>query len=142
MNKHNIITYLSFNGDCEEAVNAYINAFGGKISYLSRWDENNSEKESQNGKIMHIRFTLGETNMAAGDDFEGETPNMAAKLMIDMETEEEALKSIEILREGGKVISELAPHPEPDDGGMGCIITDKYGFTWIITCPNPGKRDN
>lgn len=80
--------------------------------------------------------------MAAGDDFEGETPNMAAKLMIDMETEEEALKSIEILREGGKVISELAPHAEPDDGGMGCIITDKYGFTWIITCPNPGKRDN
>lgn len=134
-----IITYLSFNGNCEEAVNAYINAFGGKILYLSRWDEKNCEKESLIGKVMHVEFLLGETNMAAGDT-EDETPNTAIKLMIHMETEEEALKSIEILRNGGKVISELAPHPEPDDGGMGCLITDRYGYTWIITCPNPRKQ--
>lgn len=136
-----IITYLSFNGSCEEAVNAYINAFGGKILYLSRWDENNCEKESMIGKVMHTEFLLGETNMAAGDT-ENETPNTAIKLMIHMETEQEALKSIEILKNGGKVISELAPHPEPDDGGMGCLITDRYGYTWIITCPNPRKQMN
>lgn len=134
-----IITYLSFNGNCEEAVNAYINAFVGKILYLSRWDEKNCEKESLIGKVMHVEFLLGETNMAAGDT-EDETPNTAIKLMIHMETEEEALESIEILRNGGKVISELAPHPEPDDGGMGCLITDRYGYTWIITCPNPRKQ--
>ena len=46
-------------------------------------------------------------------------PNKATKLMIHMDTEEEALKGIEILKRGGKVISELAPHPEPDDGGLG-----------------------
>lgn len=134
-----IITYLSFSGSCEEAVNAYINAFGGKILYLSRWDEKNCEKESMIGKVMHVEFLLGETNMAAGDTENG-TPNTAIKLMIHMETEEEALKSIEILKNGGKVISELAPHPEPDDGGMGCLITDRYGYTWIITCPNPRKK--
>lgn len=140
MKEHKIITYLSFNGNCEEAINAYINAFGGKILYLSRWDEKNCEKESQIGKVMHVAFLLGETQMAAGDDCIGEIPNGATKLMIHMDTEEEALKSIEILRKGGEVISELGPHPEPDDGGMGCILADRYGFIWIITCPNPRKR--
>lgn len=37
-------------------------------------------------------------------------PNKATKLMIHMDKEEEALKGIEILKRGGKVISELAPH--------------------------------
>ncbi len=139
MSERKIITYLSFNGNCEEAVNAYIGAFGGKILYLSRWDENNCENKSQIGKVMHTEFLLGQTSLAAGDTFEEEPPTRAVKLMIHTETEEEALKSIEILKKGGNVISELSPHPEPDDGGMGCLLTDKYGFTWIITCPNPRK---
>lgn len=141
MKDYKITTYLSFNGNCEEAINAYINAFGGEILYLSRWDEKNYEKEAQIGKVMHVGFLLGETQMAAGDDFEEEIPGRAMKLMVHMETEEDALKSMEILKEGGNVISELKPHPEPDDGGMGCIVTDKYGFTWIITCPNPRKKN-
>lgn len=140
MKGNKIITYLSFSGNCEEALNAYIDAFGGRILFLSRWDERNCSKESQIGKIMHAEFMLGETNMAAGDTFEGEIPNKAVKLMIHTDTEEEAAKSIEILKKGGNVLSELAPHPEPDDGGMGCILTDRFGYTWIITCPNPRKK--
>lgn len=139
MKEHKIITYLSFNGNCEEAINAYIDAFGGEILYLSRWDEKNCDKESKIGKVMHVGFLLGETQMAAGDDCGGEIPNRATMLMIHMETEEEALKSIEILGKGGNVWSELSPHPEPDDGGMGCLLTDRFGFSWIITCPNPRK---
>ncbi len=139
MKDYKVITYLSFNGDCEEAVNAYINAFGGRILFLSRWDEKNCEQESQIGKVMHVEFLLGETNMAAGDTFEAEVPNKATKLMIHMDTEEEAITGIEILKRGGKAISKLALHPEPDDGGIGCIVADEYGFTWIITCPNPRK---
>lgn len=142
MREYKIITYLSFNGNCEEAINAYIEAFGGKILYLSRWDEQNSEKEEQVGKVMHAEFQLGETSMAAGDTFEEEHPNSGTKLMVHMETKEEALKSIDILKKGGKLLSALAPHPEPDDGGMGCLLTDRYGFTWILTCPNPQKQIN
>ena len=140
MKECKVITYLSFSGSCEEAVNAYINAFGGKILFLSRWDERNCDDKRLHGKIMHMEFLLGETNMAAGDRFETEPINEAVKLMIHTETEEDALKSIEILKTGGKVLSELAPHPEPDDGGLGCCLTDKYGVTWIITCPNPKNR--
>ena len=31
MKGNKIITYLSFSGNCEEALNAYIDAFGGRI---------------------------------------------------------------------------------------------------------------
>ena len=40
----------------------------------------------------------------------------------------------------GKVISPLKPHPAPDDGGCGSITKDRFGYTWIITCPNPDKK--
>lgn len=48
-----IITYLSFGGDCEDAVNSYISAFGGHILFLSRWDEDNFEQKCQIGKVMY-----------------------------------------------------------------------------------------
>lgn len=38
--KIDVIPYLSFKGDCEEALNTYIKAFGGEIYYMSRWSEN------------------------------------------------------------------------------------------------------
>lgn len=65
--KIEVIPYLSFNGDCEEAVNTYINAFGGEISYVSRWTEKNYENTSEQiGKVMHMEFVIGSTRMAEG----------------------------------------------------------------------------
>lgn len=34
-----VIPYLSFMGNCEQALHAYIDAFGREIYYLSRWSE-------------------------------------------------------------------------------------------------------
>lgn len=43
MEKIEIITYFEFNGNCEEAVNAYIEAFGGEIRWMSRFSESTAE---------------------------------------------------------------------------------------------------
>lgn len=139
--KITVIPYLSFNGNCEEAVNTYISTVGGEILFISRWDENNSGMSSERiGKIMHVEFVLGDSRMAAGDSFDGTDVNTDIKLMIHMKTETEALQAIAVLAEGGTLLSPLAPHPEPDDDGCGSVIKDRFGFTWIITCPNPAKR--
>ena len=134
-----VVTYLPFGGCCEEALNAYIGIFGGRLLFLSRWDEKNCAQKNFIGKVMHAEFVLGKTRLAGGDVFEAEASAMAAKLMIHLNTEEEVRKIIGLLEEGGSVISELTPHPEPDDGGMGCIVRDKFGVSWILTCPNPKK---
>lgn len=134
-----IVTYLPFGGCCKEALNAYIDIFGGRLLFLSRWNEKNCGQKNFIGKVMHAEFVLGKTRLAGGDVLEAEASAMAAKLMIHLNTEEEARKIIGFLEEGGSVISALAPHPEPDDGGMGCIVRDKFGVRWILTCPNPKK---
>ena len=134
-----VVTYLPFGGCCEEALNVYIGIFGGRLLFLSRWDEKNCGQKNFIGKVMHAEFVLGKTRLAGGDVLEAEASAMAAKLMIHLNTEEEVRKIIRLLEEGGSVISELTPHPEPDDGGMGCIVRDKFGVSWILTCPNPKK---
>lgn len=134
-----IIPHLSFRGNCEEAINAYIAAFGGEVYYLSRWSADTCEIPEQIGKVMHAEFALGCTRMAASDGFTG-TGDSPVKLMIHMDSKAEALHAVSILAEGGTVVSPLKPHPAPDDGGCGSITRDHFGYTWIITCPNPDKH--
>ncbi len=139
--KIEIIPYLSFHGNCEEALKTYIEAFGGEIYGMSRWSEETYEvTPEQIGKVMHTEFALGNTHMAAGDTFDGAEVNTDIKLMVHMDSQEEAAHTISVLAEGGTVLSPLKPHPKPDDGGCGSVTKDRFGFTWIITCPNPAKQ--
>lgn len=139
--KIEVIPYLPFNGNCEEAVNTYIETFGGEIYGMSRWSENTFDvTPEQIGKVMHVEFALGNTHMAAGDTFDRVDVNTGIKLMIHMDSAEEALKTVSVLAEGGTILSPLHPHPEPDDAGCGSITKDRFGYTWIITCPNPAKQ--
>ena len=135
-----VIPYLSFKGDCEDALHKYFLAFGGEILFLSRWSEENCETPEQIGKVMHAEFTLGGTHMSGGDSFDTGEVNTDIKLMIHMDTQTKARHTISILAEGGTVVAPLQPHPAPDDDGCGSIIKDRFGFTWIITCPNPAKH--
>ena len=135
-----IIPYLSFMGNCEEALNTYIKAFGGEIFYLSRWSEETFDVTAEQiGKVMHAEFVLGNTRMAAGDTYKDSDMNATIKLMIHMDSKEEALRTISVLAKGGTIVSPLQPHPEPDDAGCGSVTKDRFGYTWIITCPNPDK---
>ena len=139
--KIEIVPYMTFKGNCEEALNAYIEAFGGEVYYMSHWSENTPGViPEQIGKVMHVEFSLGNTHMAAGDSFDSVEVNTDIKLMIHMDSKEEALHTVSVLAEGGAVLSPLQPHPEPDDAGCGSLIKDRFGYTWIITCPNPAKQ--
>lgn len=139
--KMEIIPYLAFHDNCEEAVNTYIKAFGGEILWMSRWAKNNCDGAPEKiGKVMHAEFALGGTRMSGGDIFKGTVVNTDIKLMVHMDTEEEAQRTISVLAEGGELLSPLKPHPKPDDGGCGSMVKDRFGFHWIITCPNPAKQ--
>jgi len=136
-----IIPHLAFKGNCEEAIQAYIEAFGGEICYMSRWSEDTFDvTREQIGKVMHAEFALGSTRMAASDSFDGTGVNTDIKLMIHMDNMADAKHAVGILARGGTIISPLKPHPVPDDGGCGSVTRDRFGYTWIITCPNPDKQ--
>ena len=44
-----------------------------------------------------------------------------------------AKKVISALSEDGVILSELSTNPPPDEDRKSGSVTDKYGFTWIIT---------
>lgn len=88
--KVQIIPYLAFCDNCEEAVNTYIHAFGGEILHLSRYSEETCGGYTDRiGKVMHMEFNLGATRMSAGDNFEAGGANTHIKLMIHMDSKEE-----------------------------------------------------
>lgn len=142
MNKKiEVIPYLTFKGgSCEEAINAYINAFGGEIIWMSRWNENNSDNPQQIGKVMHAEFNIGSTRMSGGDSDDCTEVKTDIRLMVHMNSEAEALQAMSVLAESGAILQPLKPHPEPDDGGCGSTVKDRFGYLWIITCPNPAKQ--
>lgn len=61
---------------------------------------------------MHAEFVLGNTHMAAGDTFDNENINTAIKLMIHMNSKEEAIHTVSVLAKGGTIISPLQPNPD------------------------------
>lgn len=141
MSSIQIIPHLAFQGNCEEAIRTYIEAFGGEVYYLSRWSEGaRGATPEKIGKVMHAEFALGNTRMSASDACDPQGVNTAIKLMIHMGSKADALHTMSILSEGGCIVSPLQPHPAPDDGGCGAVVLDRFGYNWIITCPNPDKQ--
>lgn len=104
---------------------------------MSRWSESEYDVEAeQREKVLHVEFTLGNVRMAAGDNVDYIETAADVRLMIHLDSEEEALHAIALLREGGNVLSSLYQHPTLYDNGCEAILTDHFGITWIVTCPN------
>lgn len=135
-----VIPYLSFEGDCEDAIHLYTGIFGGEILFLSHWSKLNTSDPEKFGKIMHVEFLAGDTHMSGGDSYDCKGNHSNIKLMVHLDDPKHAADTCGLLSQGGRVVSPLLPHPVPDDGGMGAIVEDRFGYRWIITCPNPEKR--
>lgn len=131
--KLTIAPYLSFNGNCEEAINTYIEAFGGEVCCMSRWSESAYAVEpKQRKKILHAEFILGNVRMAAGDSVDCIETAADIRLMIRVESKEEALRAIALLEKEGTVLSPLHEGSPFGDNSSEAIVTDRFGITWII----------
>ena len=133
-----IIPYLAFQGDCEEAIGLYLKVLGGRIEFLSRFTEATGGKALA-GMVMHVEARIGEGVLSAGDRPEPVEHTDAVRLMVHCATAAEADRIIGAFGAEGKVLQRLMPHPPPDDGGLGGLVRDKYGYTWILTAPNDRK---
>lgn len=130
-----IIPYLLFQGDCEEAINSYMAILGGKILYLSRFTVETGG-EMLNGKVMHVEAKVADSVISAADSLEPVENRDAIRLMIHCGTSAEAEAIMDAFAVEGRALQRLLPHPPPDDGGMGGLVSDKYGYGWILTSPN------
>ncbi|MGI6238653.1 MAG: VOC family protein [Christensenellales bacterium] len=131
-----VIPYLPFSGCCEEALLRYIAIFGGEMRTLSRFTQETGGTALA-GKVMHAEATIGQGVIAGGDGGDGSMPNTdSIRLMVHCKARAQAQECLDALADGGQILQRLTPHPPPDDAGMGALVRDRYGFTWILTAPN------
>ncbi len=136
-----LMPYLCFQGNCEEAFAFYASVFGGKVEALSRFTRETGT-EALVGKVMHAYVSLGRSGGVSGADQEETVVHgEAMKLLVHLASAAEAQRIYDGLAAEGHEIARLAPHPPPDDGGMGALVQDKYGYVWILTAPNDGLHD-
>lgn len=128
-----INSYLTFNGNCREAMHFYKECLGGELVFQTIGESPLSEKMPQAMKDCILHATLTKNAMVLmGSDMvpdsglvRGNTVSLS--LMCSSETEiKEAYKK---LSKGGK-----ATHPLENTfwGGMLGDLTDKYGNNWLL----------
>ena len=135
-----ISPYISFSGNCEEAVSFYEKAFNVKAEIMrykdAPKDNEYQVQESTENLIMHAQFELaGEIIMLC--DTPPEYPikngnNIA--IMAEFDNVETAKNVFEALKEGGEVSMEMQETFWSKCFGS---LTDKFGIIWNISigCP-------
>ena len=132
-------TYITYNGNCEEAFLFYKSVFGGEFSYIGRFKdmpmtEGKTCAPGEAEKIMHISLPISkETAIMGSDSFE----SFGAKtvygnnfsLSISPGSKEEADRFFNALSAGGKVIM---PMENAFWGGYFGNFTDKFGVNWMV----------
>jgi PhnB protein len=128
-----LIPYLSFPGNCEEALNYYAKIFDGSISDLSRFGDTFPVADDQKNRVMHARLAFGDNMLMFSDNMPGATIDFGngISLSIGLTDEQQARSIFGQLAEGGKV---TMPMEKQFWGALFGMVQDKYGINWMINC--------
>lgn len=130
-----INSYLTFNGNCREAMSFYQQCLGGELSLQTIGDSPLADKmpEQMKNCILHGTLTKGQL-MLMGSDMvgaDGLNRGNAVSLMLNLDSEEETRAVYASLSSGGR-----ATHPLEISfwGALFGDLTDKYGNNWLLHC--------
>jgi PhnB protein len=127
--------YISFNGNCEEALNFYARALNGKIKDLSRFSDTPAPYgDADKNKVMHSTFEADGFSFMASDipsgmpaAVSGSNVNLSLHF-DDLKQEEQVFNA---LGEGGKI---TMPLQETFWGAKFGMLEDKFGLKWMFNC--------
>jgi len=137
-------TYITFDGNCEEAFTFYKSVFGGEFPYIGRFkdmppQEGTPPMTAEEGeKIMHVSLPVSKETMLAGSDTFGEWRAQLVKgnnfsVSIGTESREEADRLFNRLSVDGKV---TMPMNQTFWGSYFGMFTDKFGINWMVSFEN------
>jgi PhnB protein len=125
--------YLSFDGDCREAMEFYQGCLGGKLTVQKIGDSPLAEKmpakmkdQVLHASLTHKNFELMGTDCAPG---EGLLKGNAVSLCMNCVSEEEVNRLYDTLSRGGK---KKFPLEVTFWGALFGGVTDKYGHHWLL----------
>jgi PhnB protein len=130
-----INTYITFNGNCREAMSFYQECLGGELFFQTIGESPMADKMPSKMKesILHSTLTSGDVRIQASDmGNEGLIKGNNVSLMLNCSSEKEIRTTYEKLASGG-----VATHPLEDTfwGSLFGGLTDKFEIRWILHFP-------
>lgn len=128
--------YLMFNGECEEAFRLYQNAFDGEMMAMQKYGEmppnpNFSVAEEDKNLVLHAQLKLTESGVVMGADGKRTlTDSEKVYISVMLDSEVQAKKAWNMLKDGGTVYMELQPAFFAKLHGS---LKDQYGICWMFS---------
>jgi PhnB protein len=127
--------YLSFNGNCAEAMQFYETALEGKLEALLKGSQSPMADQMPPGsadRVMHARLVLDNGVLMAGDSMPGGNAYEGMKgfsMALTYPDAAQAQKVFDRLSEGGTVTMAMAGTFWADAFGM---LVDRFGTPWMV----------
>ncbi|KAA9022659.1 VOC family protein [Niallia endozanthoxylica] len=129
--------YLTFNGNCREAVEFYAEAFEEEKPKIMTFGDSPSDPnypmpEEAKHLVMHTRLNINGSNVMFSDAFPGMEVNEGNNITLSLiSKDEDKIKSyFNSLKEGGTVGMELQETFWSKCYGQ---VTDKFGIHWQVS---------
>lgn len=136
-------TYLTFNGNCREAMRFYKKCLGGKLNFQTVGESPLADKMPGQMKksILHAQLSKDNLQLMGSDMVpkEGLIKGNSVSLSLHCNSEKEIKKFYEKLSEGGK-----STHPIEKTffGSLLGGLTDKYGNNWLLIFENKKTKNS
>ncbi|MCB1917948.1 MAG: VOC family protein [Rhodocyclaceae bacterium] len=132
--------YLSFGGQCEQALQFYAQALGAEIVELMHFADAPPDAGEACGPaqmppehVMHASLRIGDDVVMAADGMPAQSgPPAGFSLALTVDDEAAARRMFDALCDGGEVRMPLGPTFFAQQFGM---VTDRFGVTWMIVLP-------
>lgn len=128
-----INSYLTFNGNCREAMTFYRDCLDGELDLQSIGESPMADKlpPQMKQRILHATLTKGDMVIMASDMVgeKGLIKGNSVSLMLNCSSEDEIKTLYAQLSRGGE-----ATHPLEDTfwGALFGDLTDKFGNQWLL----------
>jgi PhnB protein len=128
--------YISFNGNCEDAMNFYAKSLNGEIVNISRFGDSPMEvEEADKQKVLHSILKIGNNTIMASDAA-GQKVDVGNNVTLSLSFNEEAQidSAFQKLSQDGKV---TMPLQDTFWGAKFGMLTDKFGVNWMFNYDRP-----
>jgi PhnB protein len=126
-----INVYLTFDGNCRQAMQFYHKCLGGELQMLPFSEAPFESPAEAKDRIIHARITNGAAILMASDTMPGMPVNQGNNfsVSINCSSADEVERLFNALAEKGKVI--MAVHDAFWGARFG-MLTDQFGINWMF----------